>query len=742
MLDAVYNNGASLSLLRYAPAIIAGLLFSGFASYYPAIGSGQIFEASWNWLPALGVELAFRLDGLALLFCLLITGVGAMILSYAAAYFATDPRRNQLQWLLSLFALSMLGLVLADDAITLFLFWEGTTLTSFLLVGFDHHLAKARRNAVQALLVTGLGGLALLVGLVMAHAETGSWRLSEWNEAGLTGMSLYPGIVLCILIGCMTKSAQFPFHFWLPNAMAAPTPVSAYLHSATMVKAGVYLLLRLNPAMSDTALWHNSLMIAGGITMLLGALWALRQYDLKLMMAHTTVMALGALVMLIGIGTQAALLAACVFILVHALYKAALFLTVGMIDKKAGTRDLRELSGLGRSMPVVWACALLGALSMAGIPPLLGFLGKELIYAGTLGSAIWVNVVALTANAMMVVTALAVAWRPFVGVARQASEAPPMLFWGPLVLGMSALMLGVMPNLIDTTLVNAMLENVTAQPQNVDLYLWHGINGPLLMSLATYALGGLMYWQWPRIRRALEGIEGRNLRFDRGYQAFLDGAHALAALATHRLQNGLLTSYLRTTLAALALTLWAGILVTGVRLPSEQLPVSIADLSVLLLGLIGTWVVVTTTHRILAITALGAVGAAISIVFVMYGAIDVAMTQLLVDTLMVVFIALALFKLPKVPLNPYRHWGAMIISLALGLAVTFGLLGVLVNPIDLSLANYYGENSLTKALGQNVVNVILVDFRAFDTLGEIAVVVIAAVASVAAIRAKPQDRPQ
>lgn len=728
----------------YLPALIAAGLFSVFAQTYPLVANGGVLEWAWDWLPTLGIELAFRLDGLSLLFCLLITGVGAMILSYAAAYFATDRRRIQLQWLLSLFALSMLGLVLADDAISLFLFWEGTTLTSFLLVGFDHHLAKARRNAVQALLVTGMGGLALLVALVLAHLETGSWRLSEWNAQGLTDLALYPVLLVCLLLGCLTKSAQFPFHFWLPNAMAAPTPVSAYLHSATMVKAGVYLLLRLNPALSGPDLWHISLMTLGGITMLLGALWALRQTDLKLMMAHTTVMALGALVLLIGLGTDEALLACVVFILVHALYKAALFLTVGMLDKKAGTRDVTQLSGLGKQMPIAWACAALAGLSMAGIPPLLGFLGKELIYAGTLTGPILVTAIALVANAMMVITALAVAWRPFTGQPmseKTTTDAPALLFWGPLVLGVVALTLGIIPNLIDASLVSTLLTNVTAQPQTVDLYLWHGINGPLLLSLATYALGALGYWKWDAIRQRLANFEQRGWQFDQVYEFKLNRIHSLAAYCTYGLQNGRMSSYLRTTFAALTLTLWAGILVSGVAIPEDRLAVGVADIVVLLLGLIGTWVVVTTTHRLLAITALGAVGAAVSIVFVMYGAIDVAMTQLLVDTLMVIFIALALFKLPKVPLARYRHVGAAVISTALGLGVTLGMLGVLNAPIDLTLAEYFGENSLSKAFGQNVVNVILVDFRAFDTLGEIAVVVIAAVAAIAAIRAKPQDRP-
>ena len=725
--------------LTYLPALVAGALFALFATQLPSIGAGEIVEVSYPWLPSLGIEFAFRLDGLSLLFSLLITGIGAMILSYAAYYFSGDRRRTQLQWLLSLFAISMLGLVLADDAIALFLFWEGTTLTSFLLVGFDHHKAKARRNAVQALIVTGFGGLLLLLALVLAHLETGSWRLSDWNQMGLTEARLYPLLILCLMVGCMTKSAQFPFHFWLPNAMSAPTPVSAYLHSATMVKAGVYLLLRLTPGFGDHMLWDTALTLFGGITMVLGALWALRQTDLKLMMAYTTVMALGVLVMLIGIGTREALLAAVVFILVHALYKAALFLTVGMLDKKAGTRELTQLSGLGRQMPIAWLCAGLAGLSMAGIPPLVGFLGKELIYAATLNSWL-VTGAALLANAMMVVTALAVGWKPFVGPSSnpEAKDAPAILFWGPLVLGLTALAVGIYPNSIDVGLVSAMLRDVTAQAQTVDLYLWHGINGPLLLSLATYALGALMYWKFPAIRRILTRFEKRNWRLDRLYDFNLSGAHKIAEVSTETLQNGRMTSYLRITFLGLAFSMWVGILFTGIDVPDSPMALGGADIAVLFLGLVGTAVVVFTTNRMLAITALGAFGASVSIVFVIYGAIDVAMTQLLVDTLMVIFIALALFKLPKVALPKYRDPVAAGIAIALGLGVTLGMLGVLDTSIDQSLADFYGTYSLSKAFGQNVVNVILVDFRAFDTLGEISVVVIAAVAAIAVIRAKPK----
>ena len=314
----------------------------------PEVARGEVPDFVAPWVPALGIDFAFRLDGLALAFALLICGIGAMVFLYAATYFRSDRRLGSLLLTLVAFAISMLGLVTADDAITLFVFWEGTTITSWLLVGFDHERASARAAALQALLVTGLGGLALLAGLLLMGGMAGTYRLSEMNAMGemFRASPLYPAIFWLVILGCFTKSAQWPFQFWLPNAMAAPTPVSAYLHSATMVKAGVYLLARLTPALGGTELWTWVLVPVGGFTMLLASVWAMRQTDLKLMLAFTTVMALSLMVMLLGVGTPEAITAAMAFLLVHAFYKAGLFLAVGMIEKGAGSRHYPAVAGL------------------------------------------------------------------------------------------------------------------------------------------------------------------------------------------------------------------------------------------------------------------------------------------------------------------------------------------------------------------------------------------------------------
>ncbi len=423
---------AGPSAWRFLPAALALAATAWFAGFIAPVAAGIVPELVVPWVPALGIDLAFRLDGLALAFALLICGIGAMVFLYAATYFRDDRRLAALLLTLMAFAVAMLGLVTADDAITLFVFWEGTTVTSWLLVGFDHERASARAAALQALLVTGLGGLALLAGLLVMGGLAGTYRLSAFNQMGemFRASPFYPAIFWLVIVAAFTKSAQFPFQFWLPNAMAAPTPVSAYLHSATMVKAGVYLLARLTPALGGTELWVSVLVPVGGFTMLLASVWAMRQTDLKLMLAYTTVMGLSMMVMLLGVGTPAAIVAAMTFLLVHAFYKAGLFLAVGMIEKGAGSRSYPAVAGLAGAMPLTAAVVALAALSMGGFPPLFGFVGKELIYEATEYAPSWPIVltgVAIAANALMVASP---GWsrsgRSSSGRARAPRTAPPI----------------------------------------------------------------------------------------------------------------------------------------------------------------------------------------------------------------------------------------------------------------------------------------------------------------------------
>ncbi|MEO1551333.1 MAG: proton-conducting transporter membrane subunit, partial [Pseudomonadota bacterium] len=373
-------------LIGWAPVALAIGLFAWFIGQAPQVAQGQVLRLAWDWVPSLGISMSFVLDGLSLTFALLISGIGAMVFLYSNTYLAGHPQFGRFALFLTSFMLAMLGLVLADNLIALFVFWELTTITSYLLIGFGHDTTKGRRSALQALFVTGAGALALLAGFILLGLTAGSFELSVILAQGdtLKEHALYVPILILILAGTFTKSAQFPFHFWLPNAMAAPTPVSAFLHSATMVKAGIYLMARLHPGFAGTEMWFWTLSVAGAFTAVFASVLALRQTDLKQALAYTTLMALGTLTLFLAQSSGYAMTAFATFLVVHSLYKAALFLVVGCIDHSTGSRETEVLGGLARAMPVTALAAGLAALSMAGFPPFLGFIGKELKYAGVL----------------------------------------------------------------------------------------------------------------------------------------------------------------------------------------------------------------------------------------------------------------------------------------------------------------------------------------------------------------------
>jgi multicomponent Na+:H+ antiporter subunit A len=744
---------AGTPLARYAPALGSAAACAGFAALVPAVADYQAIRLAWPWIPGLDVELSFLVDGLSLTFALLITGIGALVFAYAASYFEGHPKLVRLLTLLVLFELAMLGLVLADNLVLMFVFWELTTITSFLLVGFDHEKADARNKALQALLVTAAGGLALLAGILLIGAVAGTLEASALPAlaATLKADPLYPAILTLVLLGAFTKSAQFPFHFWLPNAMAAPTPVSAYLHSATMVKAGIYLLARLTPALGGTGPWLWTLTIVGGVTAVLASIWALRQTDLKLTLAYTTVMALGTLTMFLGGASAIALAAAVTFLIVHAFYKAALFLAVGILDKKAGSRELGELGGLARPMWRTWLVVLLAAFSMAGFPPFLGFVGKELKYEGALAVAsepLLVVTFAVAANAMMVAVAGTVALKPFLGArTRAAAKAgePPFAMWlGPAVLAAGGLLFGIAPELVGSALVNPTASFMIGDRVDKEFKLWHGINVPLMLSLLTFALGIVIYLALGPIRRRLAVAEASGLwSAESAYERGLTAIKALAAWQTRVIQTGRHTQYFLCSMAVLAALLWGGLAMGGFALlPRALAPMSLIEFTMLALAAFGTVTTVVTRSRLLAILALGLVGSSVAAIFVFYGAIDVAMTQLLVETLIVVIVAVALLKLPRLTPSPGLEirWGHLGVAVATGAGVSLALMAVLATELDRRVTAFFEAASYPEAFGRNIVNVILVDFRALDTLGEIAVVVVAALGAVALLRSKGERR--
>ena len=726
------------------PVLVAGALFAWFLGMAPAVADGEVLRWAIPWVPSLDISVSFLVDGLSLSFALLITGIGALVLLYSAAYLDGHEHFSRFSLYLTLFMLSMLGLVVADNLIALFVFWELTTITSYLLIGFSHGAPDSRRSALQALLVTAAGGLALLAGMILLGVAAGSFELSEIRamEEPFTEHAMYLPVLILFLLGAFTKSAQFPFHFWLPNAMAAPTPVSAYLHSATMVKGGVYLLARMHPTLGATEVWTWTLIAFGGFTAVFAMVMALRQTDLKLALAYTTLMALGTLVMFLAGSTGYAITAAMTFLLVHSLYKAGLFLTIGVIDHATGTRDANLLGDLRKSMPITATAAALAGIAMAGIPPFLGFIAKEVAYAGALEMRLMIFVVpmALVAFALMFAVAGIVAYKPFYGpqgkLPHEPHEGPWPMLLGPVTLGVLGLAFGLLPGISAYYLIEPAVAAVMGAPDvGGRIKLWAGFNLPLLLSLVTFGLGFLIYRQHQSLRERLARIEARGPDLDAGWDVLLDRFVTYTKGQTRLIQTGVLRQYMFATFAVFALTVFVTLLardVGGLTLAFAGL--SFMEWGVALLIVAGTVVVLLTSSRIVALVALGVVGIGVALIFIMYSAPDVAITQLLVEMLIVVLFAVAALHLPLLPREAGVRKLHALVAVVVGGLTTALLMMVSVGPIDRRLTDFFESASWSEAFGRNIVNVILVDFRALDTFGEIAVVVIAAVGAFALLK--------
>jgi multicomponent Na+:H+ antiporter subunit A len=730
-----------------ALALVPGALFANFALFIEASAAGQTSEESWAWVAGLGIRLALRLDGLSLLFALLVTGIGALVLVYGAGYLSGDPRLARFFAATLFFMGSMLGLVLADDAIALFVFWELTSVSSYLLIGFDHEQEKARKSALQALFVTGAGGLALLAGLLLLGQVAGTLQLSALasQAAAIQAHALYLPALVLVLLGAFTKSAQFPFHFWLPGAMAAPSPVSAYLHSATMVKAGIYLLARLNPALGGSDAWHYMVILAGTATLLTGAVLAYGQTDLKRLLAYTTVSALGTLTLLVGISTELSARAAMVFLLVHALYKAALFLSVGAIDHEAGTRDVRLLGGLAKAMPFTAFAVVASALSMAGLPPLFGFVAKELFYeakqeAPRAGQIL--AVASFAGSALVAAAAGLVGWRPFfrgrAQTPKRAHEAPLALWLGPVLLAVLSVALGLLPDRLAVPLVQPAASAMRGEHTEVVLQPWAGMSPAFVQSLLMLALGVLLYAAHDRALRLLEPLRGLAAWGPaRLYEAVMRAIVAVSMAQTRVLQNGILGWYLLVTIGTtVALGGYAFLTRVGSVPVGASEPVRPGEAAVALAMVAGAVAVVRARSLLFAVAALGIVGYGVAVVFLLFGGPDLALTQFAIETLSVLLFLLVLRRLPPLrPLSPRsEHVRDGAVAVAGGVFVTALVLAATTAPHPTPLRDYFGAASLALANGRNVVNVILVDFRGFDTLGEITVLAVAALGVLALLR--------
>lgn len=717
------------------PLILCGWL----ATQVQTVAAGILLQERYSWIPSLGISLTLRLDGLGLLFALLISGIGVLVLLYASSYLHDHHHLGRFYTYILAFMAAMLGTVLAGDLITLFLFWELTGICSFLLIGFDHERKESRRAALQALLVTGAGGLALLAGLILLGLAAGSSELATVLNSGeqIRSHSHYLPILLLILAGAFTKSAQFPFHFWLPGAMAAPTPVSAYLHSATMVKLGVFLLARFFPVLGGTDFWFVCLTATGGFTLLLGAAKAVLRTDLKQILAWTTVSALGGLTLLLGVGTPLAITAAMLFLTVHAFYKSSLFLSCGAVDHSAGSRDINRLGGLGRTMPQVAVAAGLAALSMAGLVPLAGFIAKELFYEATLHAPFspWLlTAVAFLGNSLTVMAAVLAGYLPFYQRLRDETLHPHQvdlrLWLPPLLPALLGVAVGLVPAPFGRLLVVPAAVQVVGGAVPVELGLWHGFNPVLLLSLTTLGAGLVLFSLRKRlvsvvqVRRKSGGWGAEQI-----YDLLLRALPRLAVAVTLRLQSGQLRYYLM-AVTGTAVVLMAAALVTG---SGEAGPLPHPDGSLLewfaaLVILSGALMTSITSSRLAAVASLGVVGYGVALIYIIFGAPDLAMTQFCIETLSIILFVLVLHRLPHFTVlsSTACRLRDLLIALGIGSVMTWLVWRAVTQPLIPSLSTWFLEQSLPAGHGRNVVNVILVDFRALDTLGEITVLAVAA----------------
>jgi multicomponent Na+:H+ antiporter subunit A len=735
---------SGISLLAYP---LLGLIY--FLACIPAVLENNRVYSSVPWVPSLNINLSFSLDGLSLLFCLLITGIGVLVIGYALKYMEKDMYKGKFFLFLILFMASMLGLVLADNIFLIFIFWELTSVSSFFLIGHKHKDEESRKSALQALILTSAGGLAMLAGMIMMVQATGSTEISQIiNQSELLiNSNLFLPALFLVLLGCFTKSAQFPFHFWLPGAMTAPTPVSAYLHSATMVKAGIYMLARLSPIFSEHEYWINILTYTGAITMLTGAILSVLQKDLKKILAYSTVSSLGTLVLLLGIGEEYATKAFVVFLVVHSLYKGAFFLIAGTIDYETGTRNVDQLGGLKKSMPFLAIASFTALLSNAGIPPLFGFIGKELIYEAALefgDKALLFTGLAVFSNILLVVAGLNAAFKPFIGntvVLPTNKVNSPALWLSPFILAITGLILGIFPALFANDLISAAVSAIAGKEIIVRLILWHGFNLVLLLSALTILAGAGFYLLKLYKYQDSNYIKGfLNTGFSNWYHQIWSLIIKGAEFQTKVLQNGYLRFYLITILIAL-LGLSAYTLTSSFEPPFvfSYKNLMVHEGMLLIIILIATIMVIFTNSKLVAVAALGLVGYGVAIVFVLFGAPDIAMTQFTIDTLTVILFVLILYKLPpfmKISSRSVRIRD-MIISVAVGSIITFTILYVTARSSDQSLKNFFADNSYVIAHGRNIVNVILVDFRGLDTLMEITVLAIAAIGVYALLKLKP-----
>ncbi|MEV2240559.1 Na+/H+ antiporter subunit A [Micromonospora sp. NPDC049891] len=731
----------------YLLALVPAAAFGWALVHTPDVAHGGAVVETYPWISELGLDLALRMTTLSWLMTLLVGGVGALVLGYSARYFPRDALGNsRFAGVMVAFAGAMLGLVLADDLLLLYVCWELTTVFSYLLIGHSTERRSSRWAAAQALTVTTLGGLAMLIGFIMLGHHAGTYRWSEVAQQPLPGGAYLVVAALLILLGALSKSAVLPFTSWLPVAMAAPTPVSAYLHAAAMVKAGVYLLGLLAPVLAVVGPWRPVVVIAGLATMLVGGWAALRQTDLKLLLAHGTVSQLGLLTVVVGVGTADAALAGVAMLLAHALFKAALFLVVGVIDHGAGTRDVRELSGLRRTAPVLTGVAVLAAASMAGLPPLLGFVAKEAVFAAFTDQPL-VLAVLVAGTVLTVAYSIRFIWGAFAArpgvAATDLGRIAPSLFLPPALLAVAGLVAGPAAGALDH-LLRPYPELFGTVGKH--LALWHGLTPALGLSVlalaggtALFALRGPLAPALARLRWPVTG--------QRGYEWITHRFDRVAVDVTSVTQRGSLPQYLGLILIVLAAVPGGSVFLIRPWEQSLDLWATPAQPVVLLVVCVAALLAVGASRRLTAMLLVGMTGYGTAMLFVLYGAPDLALTQFLVETMTIAIFVLVLRRLPeRFSMRPLRRsrWIRRTIGLIVGTTVAALAVGAAAARQARSISEEFPHLAVEQGHGRNVVNVTLVDIRAWDTLGEVAVLVAAAtgVASLIFHQSRTGPRPR
>lgn len=718
--------------------------FVGLLTNLPAVMAGELVTARVDWIPALGLNFTLMLDGLGFFFALLILGIGLLIIAYARSYLAREDNMGEFFTYLLLFQGAMVGIVLSDNILLLLVFWELTSLSSFLLIGYWKHLPEGRQGARMALTVTGMGGLAMIGGMLILGQIVGSYDLSVIlrNRDLIQSSPLYLPALILILLGCFTKSAQFPFHFWLPHAMAAPTPVSAYLHSATMVKAGIFLMARMWPVLSGTPEWFVIVTTAGLITMVLGAVIALFKHDLKALLAFSTVSHLGLITMLLGTGTAFGAMAAMFHILNHATFKAALFMSAGIVDHETHTRDIRRLGGLRHLMPITFTIASLAALSMAGIPPLNGFLSKEMMLEETnhtvLFQSHWfVPALAVFGSVFSAAYCFRLIGHTFLGKVRDDYPAKPHdpgagLWLPPAILVVLVVVIGIAPFLAEpfVKMVTASVLGDVAEVPKAYFKIWHGLVPALYMSIVA-TIGGLILLAIYRpALRLWEGTPRPEAKVI--FEGLIETIVTATKAFTHGLHNGAFSRYgaiMILTVVVAGYYAWTtGTIGAATRTMQPVTPVVVAGWVMLVATTIG--MVFLHRNRLLCLILIGIAGLMVSVGFVFFSAPDLAMTQITVEVVTIILLLLALNFLPNqtpVESTVMRRVRDTTVAIAGGLATMAMAYHFLMrDAITAPISEFHLANSYKGGGGTNVVNVILVDFRGFDTFGEIIVLGIAA----------------